>query len=164
MQTFLLQSVFRPLFIHRQRRQWKSIIIELVCIVAHVVSVLCCVVHLVRKIFTQNANISFAICFLTSFYSPPKKSLKSGTLIIELVCIVARLVFVLCCIVPHPNPNPNPNPNLRKNLLGGQSSREAILQGGNFSVTALRDSLSKPKCLSEGNRYFQTVYCLAYIT
>ena len=137
MQTFLLQSVFRPLFIHRQRRQWKSIIIELVCIVARLVFVLCCVVHLVRKIFTKNANISFAICFLS---------------------------FVLRCIVPHPKPNPNPNPNLRKNLLGGQSSREAILQGGNFSVTVLRDSLSKPKYLSEGNRYFQTVYCIAYIT
>lgn len=139
MQTFLLQSVFRPLFIHRQRRQWKSIIIELVCIVARLVFVLCCVVHLVRKIFTKNANISFAICFLSSFYSSPKKSLKSGTLIIELVCIVAPLFSY--CVALSPTLNLIQTLTLiygricwEGNLPGRQFYREAIFRSPHWEI------------------------------
>ena len=124
--------------------------------------VLCCALS--QKNIYKKCKHFFCNLFSELFLFIAKEVIEIRNINNRTSLYCGSLVFVLCCIVPHPKPNPNPNPNLRKNLLGGQSSREAILQGGNFSVTALRDSLSKPKCLSEGNRYFQTVYCLAYIT
>lgn len=124
--------------------------------------VLCCALS--QKNIYKKCKHFFCNLFSELFLFIAKEVIEIRNINNRTSLYCGSLVFVLCCIVPHPKPNPNPNPNLRKNLLGGQSSREAILQGGNFSVTVLRDSLSKPKYLSEGNRYFQTVYCLAYIT